>query len=375
MEKNKKIKLVLAINDFTMAGAQRLYLDMLDFFDRSEYEVTLVSLFQFSEKKNFYDFVPKWVSVEKLNFKNFYDFKKWAELFSFLSKTRPDVVISSLFFCNTIFRVLKPFLGYKIITIEHNTYINKTKKEILVDKLLSFITYKIVAVSKTVAEFTARQEKIQLKKFTVINNGININRIKNQIKNAGELSILRCSLASPAEKIILNVGRLTTQKNQEALIRAFVRFAGDFPNYKLIILGDGSHKDRLREIVEHASFSDKIILAGEVENVVPYYLISDFFVSVSFIEGFGLAHVEALCCGLPVLTTKTAGPDEFIKEGENGFFIEKDEQSIYEGLKKMSGADLKVMGDRIRKSVEGYSIEVTAKKYKLLIKRSLGDRN
>lgn len=375
MEKNKKIKLVLAINDFTMAGAQRLYLDMLDFFDRSEYEVTLVSLFQFPEKKNFYDFVPKWVSVEKLNFKNFYDFKKWAELFSFLSKTRPDVVISSLFFCNTIFRVLKPFLGYKIITIEHNTYINKTKKEILVDKLLSFITYKIVAVSKTVAEFTARQEKIQLKKFTVINNGININRIKNQIKNAGELSILRCSLASPAEKIILNVGRLTTQKNQEALIRAFVRFAGDFPNYKLIILGDGSHKDRLREIVEHASFSDKIILAGEVENVVPYYLISDFFVSVSFIEGFGLAHVEALCCGLPVLTTKTAGPDEFIKEGENGFFIEKDEQSIYEGLKKMSGADLKVMGDRIRKSVEGYSIEVTAKKYKLLIKRSLGDRN
>lgn len=358
-----------------MAGAQRLYLDMLDFFDRSEYEVTLVSLFQFPEKKNFYDFVPKWVSVEKLNFKNFYDFKKWAKLFSFLSKMRPDVVISSLFFCNTIFRVLKPFLGYKIITIEHNTYINKTKKEILVDKLLSFITYKIVAVSKTVAEFTARQEKIQLKKFTVINNGININRIKNQIKNAGELSILRCSLASPAEKIILNVGRLTTQKNQEALIRAFVRFAGDFPNYKLIILGDGSHKDRLREIVEHASFSDKIILAGEVENVVPYYLISDFFVSVSFIEGFGLAHVEALCCGLPVLTTKTAGPDEFIKEGENGFFIEKDEQSIYEGLKKMSGADLKVMGDRIRKSVEGYSIEVTAKKYKLLIKRSLGDRN
>jgi glycosyltransferase involved in cell wall biosynthesis len=99
--------------------------------------------------------------------------------------------------------------------------------------------------------------------------------------------------------------------------------------------------------------------------------MSDYFISPSIIEGFGLAHAEALYCGLPVLTTKTAGPDEFVKEGENGYFMDKSEEGILTGLDKMDKTDLSKMRLKTKDSIKDFSIENTASLYKQLIKDCL----
>jgi glycosyltransferase involved in cell wall biosynthesis len=85
-----------------------------------------------------------------------------------------------------------------------------------------------------------------------------------------------------------------------------------------------------------------------------------------------LAHVEALYCGLPVLTTKTAGPDEFVKEGENGYFMDNTKEGILFGLEKMSKNYLGNMRLKAKESVKDFSIEKTAQQYDLLIKECLG---
>jgi hypothetical protein len=109
----KKPKIVFAINDFTTAGAQRLYVDLLKNL-KSDYDIFLFTLFQFDDKKNFYDLVlEEKIKVFKLNFSGFYDTQSWFKLFFTLIKIRPNLVISSLFFSNTIFRILKIFLTLK----------------------------------------------------------------------------------------------------------------------------------------------------------------------------------------------------------------------------------------------------------------------
>jgi glycosyltransferase involved in cell wall biosynthesis len=88
-----------------------------------------------------------------------------------------------------------------------------------------------------------------------------------------------------------------------------------------------------------------------------------FFVSSSLIEGFGIAHAEALACGLPVLTTKTAGPDEMIIEGLNGFFVEPSAQGIYQGLVRMSEARTLASREEISKTVDRFDSRKIAEKY------------
>jgi glycosyltransferase involved in cell wall biosynthesis len=178
MVKDKKIKIIFAVNDFTIAGVQKLYLDIFNYLDLRKYDVNLITLFQFPTKKDFYNQVPSEISIHKLNFNNFYDIKNWYFLFKLLLKIKPDLVLSSLFFSNTIFRILKIFLGFKIISIEHNTYINKTKFQIFVDRLLALVTFRVIAVSQTVAIFTMKQEKIKASKFEVIHNGVDFEKIK-----------------------------------------------------------------------------------------------------------------------------------------------------------------------------------------------------
>ena len=369
MKNYKKPKIVFAVNDFTVAGAQRLYVDLFKKFQSLDYEIFLFTLFQFGDKNDFYSLVPKNIKVFKMSFKNFYDIGVWLKLFFVLFKIRPDVVISSLFFSNTVFRILKSVFFYKIITIEHNTYIHKSRLEIFIDKILSFFTFKIVAVSSSVLNFTAKQEIIPKSKFVVIHNGLDFQKLDEDIKKGVERDTLKRELGfDKKDKIIINVGRLTYQKNQEALIRAFSTFVKKHDDYKLIILGEGNLKNTFSDLIKILGVENQIKLLGSKTDIIPYYLLSDYFVSTSVIEGFGLAHAEALYCGLPVLTTKTAGPDEFVKEGENGYFMGKSEEDIIVGFEKMyHNADFSKMKLNAKNSIKNFSIENTTRLYKELI--------
>ncbi len=372
MVKDKKIKIIFAVNDFTIAGVQKLYLDIFNYLDLRKYDVNLITLFQFPTKKDFYNQVPSEISIHKLNFNNFYDIKNWYFLFKLLLKIKPDLVLSSLFFSNTIFRILKIFLGFKIISIEHNTYINKTKFQIFVDRLLALVTFRVIAVSQTVAIFTMKQEKIKASKFEVIHNGVDFEKIKKYLSKLRDKTDIRKEFGfRENDKIFINVGRLTRQKNQEILIKSFASFAKKNDNCKLIILGEGSLREYLEKMIDSLGMKERIILFGARQDILLYYFISDFFVSTSIIEGFGIAHIEALCCGLPILTTKTAGPDEFVKEGDNGYFIENNEESILSGLEKIMKFNQSNFKDRALLSIEPYSIKNTISKYESLIESGL----
>ena len=355
-------------NDFLVGGVQRLHLGVFAGLDPSRYEMHLITLFEFSGKQDLYAEIPPYVAVHRLSFKGFKDVGGWMALYRTLRSVRPDIVIASLFFAHTVCRVLKPFLGCPVVTTENNTYVNKSRGAIFVDWLLSHITYKIIAVSETVRSFTSKQEHISSEKFMVVRSGIDVAEIVKKTDAVDREAVRRSVGLGTDDLVAINVARLTKQKNQGSLIEAFAEFSSARPNRKLLILGEGSMYEEYARMIRELNAEDRIKLLGNIMDVTSYYAASDFFVSPSHIEGFGIAHVEAFACGIPVLTTKTAGPDEMIEEGKNGLFIAAPSPiAIREGLEKMSTLDLASMRDACRKTADRYDIRRPVALYEKLI--------
>ena len=364
-----KHNILFLINDFTVGGAQKLLIDEFNYLDRKSYELFLVTLFEFKDKEDFFDQIPDFVHLTRLDFRSAKDIKGWLSFIKTLKNIKPNLVISGLFLSNFISRVLKPFFGYQCIAIEHNTYVNKRWWEIWLDRILSYLTFRIVGVSRSVVDFTAKQEKISLKKFQVINNGVDLKNYKPVDLAVKEEKKKKINFKSE-DKLIISVGRLTPQKNQKQLIEAFSIFSKKHPEYKLIILGQGGLFNDLSALINQLNISNNIFLLGSKQNLIDYYQASDFFASTSLIEGFGIAHVEAMACGLPILTTKTAGPDEMLTEGVNGYFIEAETGSICEGLEKMLKLNINRVCENSIKTSKKYDIKYNIEKYQELIEKS-----
>lgn len=367
-KKKEKIKLVIGINDLMVGGAQRLVCNQLHYFNKNYFDIYLVVLKKFETKNLISSDSLNDINLIQLNFKSVYSLRCWFNLYSVIKKIRPDTVVSHLFFSNLVFRILKLFLGYKIITVEHNTYKYKKKYEIRLDKILSYLSFKIIAVSQTVASFASTQTGIKISKFEVIHNGIILDEITNYKKSHQVDDIRKKLNISPEEKIILSVGRLAKQKNQDLLIRSFAFFAENNDNYKLFILGEGDLKEDLINLVKKLKVTDKVFLLGSKSNVFDYYFVAEFLVSTSFFEGLSLTYLEALAFELPLVVTKTAGTDELVVDNKNGFFIELNKESAVAGMNKVLNSNFQELKIGALASAKHFDIRENVRKYSHLIK-------
>ena len=125
----------------------------------------------------------------------------------------------------------------------------------------------------------------------------------------------------PKENVIISVGKLDGQKNQKLLINAFARIADKFPEWKLVIYGEGPERNALESLVERLKIKDKISLPGRCETVIEEMNKAKVFAFSSDFEGMSNAILEAVCVGLPVVTTNVSGAAELVKDGEGGFVV------------------------------------------------------
>lgn len=128
---------------------------------------------------------------------------------------------------------------------------------------------------------------------------------------------------------VISIGRLTHQKDFASLIRAFSRVVARFPDWHLDIFGDGpDHPDLLSEI-NALSLSDSVHLRGETTSVEKELLSSSIFALSSKFEGLPMVLIEALLCGLPVVSYSCpCGPKDIIKDRENGFLVPPENESL-----------------------------------------------
>ena len=130
------------------------------------------------------------------------------------------------------------------------------------------------------------------------------------------------------EKIILTVGRIDANKNQEQIIRSFSRLKQQ--GWKLVICGDGSLLSKLKDLVKALNINDAVEFKGRVKNIEKQYERASIFAFSSLSEGFPNVLLEAMNYGCACISTDCpTGPSILIKNNVNGFLIPLADENSY----------------------------------------------
>jgi glycosyltransferase involved in cell wall biosynthesis len=168
---------------------------------------------------------------------------------------------------------------------------------------------------------------------------------------------------------IVTVGRLTHPKKMDRVIRLAARCKQEHIKVRFQIIGDGELKEELLALRKILDVEDTVEFTGFIRNPFPYIKNANLLLLSSGYEGFGLVVCEAMALGVPVISTKTAGPVEIIDNDTYGLLCEHDDESIYQAVKKMIENEplRKHYKEQGYKRVKDFSVDNTVRQFEELI--------
>jgi glycosyltransferase involved in cell wall biosynthesis len=187
----------------------------------------------------------------------------------------------------------------------------------ITERLVARLTQNVIAVSEST--------KNKLKSLgyrgniTIVPNGVDLQHIASIV-------------TSEETSDFIFVGRLIKEKHVDTLVRAFDILASEQPHLRLLIIGEGPELDAIKKIIQELSLEDRIIIRGfqiDHDDVIARMKSAKVFVIPSTREGFGITALEALACGIPVVTVNH--PANAIRElisEKNGFTCSLSEKDL-----------------------------------------------
>lgn len=184
------------------------------------------------------------------------------------------------------------------------------------------------------------------------------------------------SVSTIRSKTIISTGRLDPIKNFPLLIKAFASIAPAFPDWTLEIYGVGSRKEQLLELINILGMTDRVFLKGYTSDVLSVLEKASFFAFSSYCEGFPMSIIEAMGCGLPVVSTQCpCGPKDIITPGKDGFLVPVDDEKALAEKMSLLMADDELrcrMGAAARERAADFSIDKIIAKQMDLFHRLTG---
>ncbi len=324
---NTNKSLALFLPGLYEGGAERIMLNLAAGLAVHGYAVDLVLA---QSEGPYVEQIPKSVRVVELNVRHrssFRTFSSLPALLRYLRHERPHALLSAL---NANFVALwaRRIAGIplRLVISEHNTFSlqNQQFPQVYRGLMLQLVRYcypwadGIVAVSGGVADDLAQVSRIDRDRIQVIYNPIVTPELETKTRD-----VLKHPWFDPSQPpVVLAVGRLTDQKDFSTLIQAFARVRRT-RKARLLILGEGEERPKLEALVRQFALEEDVQLPGFVTNPYPYMARAALFALSSKWEGLPTVLVEALYCGVPVISTDCpSGPFEILRDGQYGQLVQ-----------------------------------------------------
>ncbi|MCP4579018.1 MAG: glycosyltransferase family 4 protein [Deltaproteobacteria bacterium] len=248
--------------------------------------------------------------------------------------------------------------------IPHETWIRRMRNKhlSLFDRGMTWVEKKgltgppvpmVLPVSTLVKNELQRSYPVSESHIKVIHPGVSLDRF-NEMDNQGCRQEIRTRHGINKEDlVILFVGMNFEIKRLRLLIEGISRLSsgdGDGPAIKLLVVGKGK-KMAYMNMAREYGVADRITFAGVTREIEKYYFASDIFAMPSVYDTFGMAVLEAMAAGLPVIISRTVGARDLVNDGVEGFVLgdPPTADELSEKIKFLSNAENRLkMGERAR---------------------------
>lgn len=141
-------------------------------------------------------------------------------------------------------------------------------------------------------------------------------------KPASSLELAKTNKQLSAFRTVVFVGRFAAAKNLPVLLAAWATVSAHLADARLVLVGAGEKYQEIEALIEQKHLQDKVLLVGACDNVLPWYQASDVFVLSSDYEGLSNSLLEAMSCGLPVVSTRVSGSTDVFAQANIGEMVE-----------------------------------------------------
>lgn len=351
-------KILFIVNNLGVGGSERVVVDDINEMRRQGVDVFLVTLRPEPQKSFLSGLRLPQEKIQCVGFKGLLNISSWLKLLRAIRVIKPDLVITQLWFDNTVGRIAARLAGVRrVISFEQNVYDTvKTRKMFFVDWCLQFLSTKIIAVSEAVKKSLIRHH-IKESKIVVLHNSIDLSAFSSAVSRSKLRSELKNEYGIPESAFLyLFIGRLIHQKAVDVLIESFKTVA---PESFLLIVGQGKDREPLESQVKANGVEKRVIFTG-VRNDIPQLLFAaDCFVLPSRYEGLPLVLTEALAAGQAIIVSDFESASEIITPEKNGLIVPRENvQALAEAMNRVKNDNAlrSHLAEQARKSAQNFSI-------------------
>lgn len=281
---------------------------------------------------------------------------------NYLKKNQIDEVLSFLLPFNIVAALAAWGTGIPVVLADRSDPRQESKNT--VRRLLRWLTYSFCC------------------KKVIFQNSRNLNYFSGRIFKKGIIIPNPVALELPdgaallaeKKKTIVTVGRLTKAKNHPMLISAFNEVASKYPQYRLIIYGEGEERSNEEKVVRDKGLEEKVLLPGKFSDVHKRILEAELFVLSSDYEGMPNALAEAMVLGLPCISTDVSGSEDLIENGVSGIIVPRGNQEAMTGAITRMIEDANMRGKMGKKAVsvaEKLKIDNVAKSWNKVLSENI----
>ena len=360
------MKILFFIPSLTSGGAERVLIRMANFWSEQNQTVSLLTL-DSPQSVPFYPLHPK-VQLTQLNLslQSRSIAQKPIVLGKQLTRVRrqviseaPDVLIAFLDIAIFLSLAATVFLPIKMVVSERNNPYRNTTNSWL-QRLNNCLYRRADAIVLQTHQIARTFSDSLQPRIRVIPNPVA--RARRQVSDYP---------VQHHHKVIIAVGRLSFQKGFDLLIRALATLPPEHAAWQLRIVGTGEEHDKLMQLCDELSVSDRVTWVGRVTDVEAELLRASIFVLPSRFEGFPNALCEAMAVGLPAVATCCPyGPEEIIHSESNGLLVPvENAPALSQAMQRLieNPALSERLGRHAQKVTEQYGTEAVMARWEKLL--------